>query len=417
MTIAQRANSLLATLVHQKEIFTEIDRDRFLSEANAADLRHSRGSFLSSLDGEFLAIKANIDVKGLRSHAGSKLFRPPIATCDAPVVERLRAAGLIVVGHTNMSEFAFSGLGLNPHFGTPSNVLNTQLVPGGSSSGSATAVAKGLVDVALGTDTSGSVRIPAACQGIVGFRPSIGRYEFKGTYPLAPSLDTLGTLARTIEQIQSLDHLITGENTSGQCCNRIICLNDNALATFAPSMRELYQNAIKLLNNSKFKLEFKSIESFERIDDLFRNQGTLVGAEAYRQLHKIVENRDTILDPRVHERLAASAMISDTHLRALLSEKKVISEIYKTEMKNGMLLYPTLLCPPPSLEKVMRGPDEFACENAQILSLPMKAAFLDAPTIAFPVEHKTAGASLSLTAIQGNDTDLLVTARSLKAIF
>ncbi|WP_051371739.1 amidase family protein [Leisingera aquimarina] len=410
MTIEQRASDFLASLDEHQSIFTDVPQDRLLADARAADARQENGTPLSPLDGKFIAVKANIDVQGLGSHAGSRLYHPEPAQSDAPIVALLRAAGLIVIGHTNMSEFAFSGLGINPHFGTPPNALRRSLVPGGSSSGSATAVALGLADLALGTDTSGSVRIPAACQGIVGFRPTMGRYDDAGIFPLAPSLDTPGPLARHVEQVQLLDNLLAEDRAPGQCRKRIICLDDKALADYAPDIVAMYRKVVAQLADSGFDLEFRTIRSFARVNELFHTHGTLVGAEAYRLLKKVVQTDHTGLDPRVRERLSHSAAISDENTRALLAARQVVIQEFEAELDGGMLLYPTLLSRPPTIQSVIRDPAAFARENAHILSASMKAAFLNAPTISLPVGSRTPGYSLSLTSSAAGDKDLLKTA-------
>ena len=136
------------------------------------------------------------DVAGEPTRAGSKVLADaPPATADAPVVRRLRAAGAVIVAKTNMSEFAFSGVGVNPHYGTPGNPADRARVPGGSSSGAAVAVADGMCEIAIGTDTGGSTRIPAALCGIVGFKPSKQRVPTEGAFPLSYTLDSIGPIA------------------------------------------------------------------------------------------------------------------------------------------------------------------------------------------------------------------------------
>src|SRR5258708_7405125 len=149
--------------------------------ADAADARFRAGIALGVLDGTIVTIKDLFDVAGEPTRAGSKiLVNAPPAKADAPSVRRLRAAGAVIVAKTNMSEFAFSGVGMNPHFGTPGNPADRARVPGGSSSGAAVAAADHMCEVAIGTDTGGSTRIPAALCGIVGFKPSKWRVSTEG---------------------------------------------------------------------------------------------------------------------------------------------------------------------------------------------------------------------------------------------
>src|SRR6202011_942032 len=159
--------------------------------ADAADARARVGMALGPLDGAIITIKDLFDVAGEPTRAGSKVLADaPPASADAPVVRRLRAAGAVIVAKTNMTEFAFSGIGANPHYGTPGNPADRTRIPGGSSSGAAVAAADGMCEIAIGTDTGGSTRIPAALCGIVGFKPSQRRGPTAGAFSLFFTLDS-----------------------------------------------------------------------------------------------------------------------------------------------------------------------------------------------------------------------------------
>ena len=168
---------------------------------------------LGPLDGVIVTVKDLFDVAGEVTRAGSKILaeegKP--ATADAPVVQRLRAAGAVIVAKTNMTEFAFSGIGANPHFGTPGNPRDRTRVPGGSSSGAAVAVGDGLCDIAIGTDTGGSVRVPAGLCGLVGFKPSRQRVPTAGAFPLSTTLDSVGPIANSVEDCAKADAVMAGE--------------------------------------------------------------------------------------------------------------------------------------------------------------------------------------------------------------
>src|SRR5258708_34881009 len=155
--------------------------------ADAADARFRAGIALGPLDGTIVSIKDLFDVAGEPTRAGSKILaHAPPAAADAPAIHRLRAAGCVIVAKTNMAEFAFTGIGLNPHYGTPGNPADRTRIPGGSSSGAAVAVADGMCEIAIGSDTGGSVRVPAALCGVVGFKPSKRRVPTEGAFPLSP---------------------------------------------------------------------------------------------------------------------------------------------------------------------------------------------------------------------------------------
>ncbi|HEV2956018.1 MAG TPA: amidase family protein, partial [Xanthobacteraceae bacterium] len=180
--------------------------------ADAADARARTGLTLGALDGAIVSIKDLFDVAGEPTRAGSKiLVSAPSAAADAPVVRRLRAAGAVIVAKTNMTEFAFSGIGLNPHFGTPGNPADRARVPGGSSSGAAVSAADDMCEIAIGTDTGGSTRIPAAVCGIVGYKPSRQRIPTDGAFPLSYTLDSIGPLARSVADCARADAVMAGD--------------------------------------------------------------------------------------------------------------------------------------------------------------------------------------------------------------
>src|SRR5262249_15584768 len=187
-------------------------REQAKAAAEAADARAKTGSSLCPPDGAGISIKDFFDVAGGITRAGSKALAEEAkpAGADAPVVQRLRAAGAIIVAKTNMTEFAYSGIGANPHFGTPGNPADRTRVPGGSSSGAAVAAADGMCEIAIGTDTGGSCRIPGALCGIVGFKPSRQRIPTDGAFPLSYSIDSIGPIARSVDACAKADAAMSG---------------------------------------------------------------------------------------------------------------------------------------------------------------------------------------------------------------
>jgi aspartyl-tRNA(Asn)/glutamyl-tRNA(Gln) amidotransferase subunit A len=195
-------------------VFTEIFFEESLNAAKASDERRARGLPLSPFDGIPIAVKDLFDIKGSSTLAGSKTrLEVEPAEEDSEIVANVIGAGMIPLGKVNLVEFAFSGLGLNPHFGTPSPDFKhvKPRIPGGSSSGSAVAVQRGIVCCSLGTDTGGSVRVPAAFNGLVGFKSTPHRYPMGGIFPLAPSLDSPGPITTTVEDCVLLDQVMRGE--------------------------------------------------------------------------------------------------------------------------------------------------------------------------------------------------------------
>ena len=190
-------------------VYTETAR----AAADAADARARAGVSLGPLDGTIVSIKDLFDVAGEPTRAGTKVLADaPPATTDAPVVRRLRAAGGVIVAKTNMPEFAFASFGRNPHYGTPGNPADRSRDPGGSSSGAAVAVADGMCEIAIGSDTGGSIRRPAAFCGVVGFKPTKSRVPTEGVVLVSPSLDTIGPLTRSVADCVAADAIMSGED-------------------------------------------------------------------------------------------------------------------------------------------------------------------------------------------------------------
>src|SRR5947209_10577776 len=194
--------------------FTKVHAQGALLAADASDRFRKEGVVPSALAGLPVSIKDLFDIAGEVTTAGSKILRDaPPATADAVAVARLRAAGAVLIGRSNMSEFAFSGIGINPHYGTPANPYDRgrRRIPGGSSSGAAVSVSDGMAAFALGTDTGGSVRIPAALCGIAGFKPTRRRVPLVGAFPLSTTLDSVGPLAATVACCATVFQVLAGE--------------------------------------------------------------------------------------------------------------------------------------------------------------------------------------------------------------
>src|SRR5437868_4285145 len=194
--------------------FIHVDKDAVLEAADAMDHLRKAGAAASPFAGIPVSVKDLFDIKGQVTRAGSRALDDSApAEADAPVVARLRAAGFVVIGRTNMTEFAYSGIGINPHYGTPKGAWQRSVghVPGGSSSGAAVSIVDGMAYGALGTDTGGSCRIPAAFNGIVGYKPTQSRVPLDGGVPLSSSLDSFGPLANSVACCAALDAVLANE--------------------------------------------------------------------------------------------------------------------------------------------------------------------------------------------------------------
>jgi len=205
--------SRLANRAADEKVFTRLYAEAARAAADASDARRKAGVGLGPLDGTILSIKDLFDVAGEPTTAGSlMLATAPAAARNAVIVARLRQAGAVIVGKTNMTEFAFTAIGDNPHYGTPGNAVDANLIPGGSSSGAGVAVGEGTSEISIGSDTGGSVRIPASLNGVVGFKPTARRVPLTGAYPLSATLDSIGPLARNVADCATADAVMAGED-------------------------------------------------------------------------------------------------------------------------------------------------------------------------------------------------------------
>jgi aspartyl-tRNA(Asn)/glutamyl-tRNA(Gln) amidotransferase subunit A len=366
--------------------FIAVFDDAALTEALAATERWRTGCPLGPLDGIPIAIKDLLDVRGSRTTAGS-LTRAEAAPAevDAPVIAALRAQGLIILGKTNLSEFAFSGLGLNPHFGTPTAnfIVAERRVPGGSSSGSAIAVQRGIVAAAIGTDTAGSIRVPAALNGLVGFKGSVARYNLGGVQPLAPTLDGLGPIARTIGDCVWLDAI----------------------------MRGLTRSAIQptALQNLRFVLDDGILGDQDIFSPLFAAICSISWSGCARVAP--MSNGDPpirLLRCALTRLEAARSMDADQVSRIRRKRHALIAAITR-ELDGAILVLPTVKHVAPALAKLEADAALFAQVNIATLANTMIGSLLDMPGLAIPSATGEAGLPTSaLFALPCGEDDLVL---------
>ncbi|MDX1802397.1 MAG: amidase family protein, partial [Marinobacter sp.] len=283
------------------------------AEAAAVDQLRAAGVPAGALAGVPIALKALFDVAGEITHAGSQGWQAP-AQQDAVIVDRLRRAGAVLTGHTNMTEFAFSGLGLNPHYGTPDNPLAPGRIPGGSSSGSAVAVARGMAAAAIGTDTGGSVRIPAAFCGLVGFKPSQSRIPRTGTFALSDSLDSIGPIAPSVPCCARLDSILAGEpvrplDAVSLKGARFLVPNDYMLDDLDPTVARAFDRSLDRLRTAGATVMTAPAPLLAGLPELLAGGG-LSAAESYHLHRHWLPVHGDRYDPRVRARIERGAALS-----------------------------------------------------------------------------------------------------------
>src|SRR5215471_18543540 len=288
--------------------FVKVYKTQALAAADASDALRKAGLAPSPLAGLPVSIKNLCDVAGETTLAGSRaLDDAPPAKQDAAVVARLRAAGAVLVGSTNMSEFAFSGVGANPHYGTPGNPADRKRVPGGSSAGAAVSVGDQLAVAALGTDTGGSVRIPSAVCGLTGFKPTARRVPIDGVVPLSTSLDSIGPLANSVECCAIVDAVFAGEPIAVPEVAPLAGLRFGIPRQFVmddlePVVATAFERALRTLAGVGVKIEKIDLPELNELNTI-NARGTFAASEAYAWHRHLIERRGKDYDQLVYPRI------------------------------------------------------------------------------------------------------------------
>ncbi len=402
--------------------FTMIDPERSVAVAGLIDKARADGKPLSPLAGLPVSVKALFDIEGKVTHAGSKLLRnAPIAKADAVAVLRLRDAGMVVMGHTNMTEFAYSGLGLNPHYGTPGNPADRTRIPGGSTSGAAVSVADGMAVVGLGTDTGGSCRIPAAFCGLVGFKPTARRIPDGGAFPLSKTLDCIGPIARSVECCALVDAALAGEpivapEAVALAGQRFAVLENYVLEGIEPAVAAAYDAAMQQLKAAGAVLTTISLPDLDRLPEL-NARGGIVAAEAMALHRDWLEREGDTYDPRVSVRIRRALTMHPGEYEALLTERLRIIERANAATKGyGAVLMPTVPITAPKIADLEADDAFFGVTNLLVLRNPTVANFLDRPAISLPLPVNGLPVGLTLMGETMTDRALLGLARGVEAL-
>ena len=404
--------------------FVFVDRQGARRAAEQADRLRRRGQAPSPFCGIPISVKDLFDIEGQVTRAGSKLLDgSPPATEDAVAVRRLRTAGFVLIGRTNMTEFAYSGLGLNPHYGTPLNPYQREVkrIPGGSSSGAAVSVTDGMAAAAIGTDTGGSCRIPAAMCGLVGCKPTASRIPRDGVLPLSVSLDSVGSLAASASCCAILDRIMSGAGAHWPSLPELalrglalgvpqhLVLDDLDAAVSAAFARAL--GRLRALGAKVVDLNFQSLEELPRINA----KGGIAAAEAFAWHRRHLQDQADRYDPRVSARILKGAEQSAADLIDLRRARQAMIREARERMAGlAALIYPTAPMIAPKLS-ALEDDGEYARLNLLALRNPTLANFLDACAISIPIHlGDEPPAGLNLLGHPGRDEALFALAASLE---
>jgi aspartyl-tRNA(Asn)/glutamyl-tRNA(Gln) amidotransferase subunit A len=392
--------------------------ERALTEAKAARKRLKAGNPASLVDGVPIGWKDLFDLRGRVTTAASVVLKSNSpAASDAALVQAGAKAGIVSIGALNMTEFAYSGIGLNPHYGTPRNPHDTHVhrSPGGSSSASGVVVAKGLLPVAFGTDTGGSIRIPASFNGVVGFKTSTGHYPMDGVFPLSRSYDTLGPLAQTVEDCALIDAVLRGQKKidvkKADIKGRTFIIPTNVMFDgIEDAVAANFERAVSRISKAGGKIKRLAFPAFEAILKLVSTRGNVLGAEALQVHWDRVNGPDAQrMDQRVVQRIKLAEKMTAVDLVEIMLQRQQLIAATTALIGDAIVVCPTTPHVAMPIAPLEADREEFFRINAKTLRNTMLGNFLDWCGLSIPSGTDRDGmpTGFLLSAPHGHDTQIL----------
>jgi aspartyl-tRNA(Asn)/glutamyl-tRNA(Gln) amidotransferase subunit A len=400
--------------------------DQARISAEAADARARAGLSLGPLDGAIITIKDLFDVAGEVTRAGSRArAAAPPAQADAPVVARLRRAGAVIVGKTNMTEFAFGAMGANPHFGTPGNPADRSRVPGGSTSGGAVAVADGMCAIAIGSDTGGSTRIPAALCGIVGFKPTQARISLQGAFPLSYALDSIGPMAASVAECAAADAAMAGLDPEvlpdvSLAGLRVGLLQNDVLAGLEPAVASAHQRALDVLGRAGVALTEASTPLMADMNAAnMQVKGSFSVVES-AHVHRALLDTPAwdLVDPNIAARIKVGASVPAPDYIALQRERARLKAAFDGFASGfDVLAWPATPITAPPLSDC-NAYDTYLPKNLLLLRNCAPVNFFDMCAISLPLPWASPlPVGFMLVARHGQDRRLFALAAAVEKLF
>jgi aspartyl-tRNA(Asn)/glutamyl-tRNA(Gln) amidotransferase subunit A len=374
--------------------------------ARASDLQRAHGVLASPLAGIPISIKDLFDVAGDVTRAGSIILRDaPAATHDAPAIARLRAAGAVIVGRTNMTEFAYGAHGMNHHYGTPLNPYDraTHRIPGGSTSGGAVSVTDGMAAATIGSDTGGSVRIPSALCGITGFKPTQARVPLVGAFPLSTTRDSIGPLGNSVACCVWLDAIMAGEEVAVPVSFSLKGLRFGVPTTrllddLTPQVASAFERVLLTLSAHGALIEEFAFPEIEQ-EVSGSAKANFSAVEAYALHRERLAQHPDKFDPRVYKRLLLGAnMNAADYYDLILLREKLIASANETTARFDALLTPTSPIIAPSIAEMNSNDEVFFRNNTLLLRNCAPFNVLDRPCWSLPI-HRAGDAPVGLMVV------------------
>ncbi len=407
-------------------VYISFTKERALMEAEAARARYRNNIPLSPLDGVPMGWKDLFEVKGAVTTAGSDLHRnDPPATTSSPLSVQAARAGLVCTGKLNTTEFAYSSIGVNPHYGTPVNPHGKEgepRIPGGSSCGSAVAVASGILPLAMGTDTGGSIRIPSAFNGLTGFKPSVGRYNREGMRFLSPTLDTPGPLARSVRDVVVLDRIFQGDPRMdlpepAPLKGRRFAVERRLLddEQLDPAVRAALDATCRRLERAGAVVARREVPSFREAMHIISGPW-FMGFECFTQIRPILDDpaKAARIDQRIRKRAEGTRGADATGAVRAAWARQRLRETVGKDLGVDILLVPTVGFGAPLLNDVLEKEEVFFAYISANIRLTAPLNLMDMPGVCMPagVDGNGMPVSVCLYAPSGEDGRVLEAALS-----
>ncbi|MEI2414662.1 amidase [Orrella sp. JC864] len=394
------------------KVFTDLYPEQALAAARASDTLRAAGLARSPIDGLPISVKDLFDIAGQPTRAGSVVLKTaPPAQRSALAVRRLQAAGVVVVGRTNMTEFAYSGLGINPHYGTPRNPWDrdTGRIPGGSSSGAAVSVSDGMAVAGIGSDTGGSVRIPAALCGLTGFKPTARRIDMQGVLPLSAELDSLGPLAASVACCAVLDAVLAGEEpevppAAELAGARLAVPTTVVLDDMDETVAAAFARARERLQAAGVRIAEIEIPEFAELASI-NAKGGYTAAQAWAWHKDLIARAEEEYDPRVVSRIRRGRDMSAADFIALqAARQRWIAQVQARMAGYDALLMPTVPQVAPPIAALVQDEALYFRMNGLMLRNPTFINFLDGCALSLPC-HAPGQAPVGLMLAAGGGQD------------
>jgi aspartyl-tRNA(Asn)/glutamyl-tRNA(Gln) amidotransferase subunit A len=392
-------------------VFIQLDRDGALAAADAMDALRKVGQHPSAYAGIPISVKDLFDVQGQVTRAGSRVLTGAPAETDAPAIAHLRQAGFVLVGRSNMTEFAYSGLGMNPHHGTPANPWDREnaRIPGGSSSGAAISVSDGMAHAGIGSDTGGSCRIPAALCGLTGYKPTQSRVSLKGTAPLSFTLDSIGSLGRSPRCVEILDAVMAGERpkpakTRPVSGMRLLAPPNLVLDGMDKKVAADFVTAVAKLRKHGATVDERVVQPLDRLPKI-NAKGGFAAAEAVHW-HKALMAKDPDgYDPRVITRIRkGESQTAADYITLLQDRERFIADMAHELTGYDALILPTVPTVAPKIADLDADEQLYGDTNLLMLRNPSVINFLDGCAISLPM-HEPGSAPTGIMIAQTSKQD------------